>query len=299
MVEKLFFMEIKNANINDNELHSKAMFNNGQLMLLDNLEATSSPLVIRNQMVIVMLVLDGHGTFALNEKSYKIEKNDIFIGQPNIILENCMTNYNFKCHCIAMSVDYMTKNFPVMDNTWDVMTMLSNNPVVSLSADEAHVFCQYYDLLCSKTHLPSIVQEKVINTLMTAFLYDLQHILDRVSSACSYPLTSKEVHFKTFIDLLQNTYPKNRLVSYYSDQMSISSKYLASICKKVVGESPSHIIDSFIMKDIEYLMKYTTKSIKEIAYELTFPNLSHFGKYMRIHFGMSPKDYRKKLANIK
>lgn len=34
------------------------------------------------------------------------------------------------------------------------------------------------------------------------------------------------------------------------------------------------------------------KNVKEIAYQLDFPNLSFFGKYVKQHFGMSPKAYR-------
>ncbi|MFS6556854.1 helix-turn-helix domain-containing protein, partial [Parabacteroides distasonis] len=40
------------------------------------------------------------------------------------------------------------------------------------------------------------------------------------------------------------------------------------------------------------LLKNTTKSIKEIATELNFPNQSFLGKYFKEHVGMSPSQYR-------
>ena len=40
----------------------------------------------------------------------------------------------------------------------------------------------------------------------------------------------------------------------------------------------------------------TTKSIKEIALELQFSNLSFFGKYVRHHLGCSPKHFRAKMG---
>ena len=43
---------------------------------------------------------------------------------------------------------------------------------------------------------------------------------------------------------------------------------------------------------IAYYDPMTQKSIKEIACELEFPNLSFFGKYVKKHLGMSPKAYR-------
>ena len=43
-----------------------------------------------------------------------------------------------------------------------------------------------------------------------------------------------------------------------------------------------------------YLLHRPDKSIKDIAFELDFPNLSFFGKYVKKHLGMSPKMYRQK-----
>lgn len=51
------------------------------------------------------------------------------------------------------------------------------------------------------------------------------------------------------------------------------------------------------MKDVEYQLKRTRKSIKEIANELDFPSLSFFGKYVKRYLGVSPREYRDKLLN--
>ena len=41
------------------------------------------------------------------------------------------------------------------------------------------------------------------------------------------------------------------------------------------------------------LLKNSTKSIKDIAVELNFPNQSFLGKYFKDHVGVSPSGYRK------
>ena len=64
------------------------------------------------------------------------------------------------------------------------------------------------------------------------------------------------------------------------------------ICKQISGMTASCLIDKYVMKDIEYMMTHTNKSIKEIAADLNFSNLSFFGKYMRKHFGLSPRAFR-------
>ncbi len=53
----------------------------------------------------------------------------------------------------------------------------------------------------------------------------------------------------------------------------------------------------FIVQDINYYLKNTTKSIKEIADTLGFDNLSFFGKYVKQHFGSSPRGVRDSITN--
>ena len=44
------------------------------------------------------------------------------------------------------------------------------------------------------------------------------------------------------------------------------------------------------------MLRYTRKSVKEISNELDFPNSSFFGKYVKKHLGMSPKNYRERFV---
>ena len=104
--------------------------------------------------------------------------------------------------------------------------------------------------------------------------------------------TSGEYLFKNFINLLASSHPKNRKVEYYAEKLYVTPKYLSLVCKKCGNKTASKIISLYVLKDIDYLLKYSSKSIKEIVNELEFPNISFFGKYVKKHFGISPKAYR-------
>lgn len=191
-----------------------------------------------------------------------------------------------------MSPEYVKKILPMAESKWDIKILFEKKPICTLYPNEATIFCQYYDLLCSKIHLSSPVQEKVIDTLMRALIYDMQYILSRIVRTTSKPFTTGEYLFKKFIDLLESSYPKNRNVSYYAEQLHITPKYLTFICKEVCKQNASYVINQYVLKDIEYLLKYSQYTIKEIAMKLDFPDLSFFGKYVKQHFKMPPKSLR-------
>lgn len=282
---------VKKANLNDTEMQNIATYNNGNLAFFDNLRDIDVTKAI-TEIYIILLVLEGEASVNINGMLYVGYKNDILICPPNNLLENCLLSIDFKSHCIGMSSEYVQKIVPMAENTWDIKILFEKNPMCTLHPEEVTVFCQYYNLLCSKIHLPSTVQEKVIDTLMLAFIYDMQNILNRVIQTIPRPFTSGEFLFKRFIELLKASYPKNRNVSYYAGRLHVTPKYLSTVCKETGGQTASHLIDRYVLKDIEYLMKHSSKTIKEIANDLDFPNISFFGKYVKKHFGMAPKALR-------
>jgi AraC-like DNA-binding protein len=75
--------------------------------------------------------------------------------------------------------------------------------------------------------------------------------------------------------------------------MCISPKYLSETIKQISRRTPNEWIDNYVTLEIRVLLRNSTKSIKEIAQDLNFPNQSFLGKYFKEHVGMSPSEYRK------
>lgn len=282
---------LRKVNLASPESQEFVLYNDGELAFSQDMHDISSQLPIQLEIYAIVLVVEGKGMVGINGKSYEIGKNDLFICQPNNILENGLMSIDFKGCFIFVSSAYVQRIMS-LQNAWEFKALFEKNPVCPLLPKEVTIFRQYYDLLCSKVQDSTPAQKRVIDTLVLAFVYDMQNYLNRFIQDKQRPLTSGESIYHRFIELLESSYPKQRAVSYYADCLHVTPKYLSSVCKQVGDQRPSDIIDNYVLKDINYLMKHTSKSIKEIACELEFPNLSFFGKYVRKHLGMSPKAYR-------
>lgn len=289
-------MELRKANLNTSEAQRFVLYNDGELALCQDMHDALLLLPAQLEIYGIVLVMEGKGLLEIDGKSYEIKKNDLVICLPNNIVENGLMSLDFKGCFIFVSSDYVQRIMPLQD-AWEFKTLFERNPVSPLFPKEAAVFHQYYDLLCSKVQDSTPAQKRVIDTLILAFVYDMRNYLNRFIQGRQRPFTSGESIYHRFIELLESSYPKQRNVSYYADCLHITPKYLSAVCKRIGNKRPSDIIDSYVLKDIDLLMKHTSKSIKEIACELKFPNLSFFGKYMRKHSGLSPKAYREQAVN--
>lgn len=135
---------------------------------------------------------------------------------------------------------------------------------------------------------------EIVVSLVKAALYELLGNVDESKqSPCGGKLvTQREVLFKHFVELLSNCQVKPRSVAWYADCLCVTPKYLSTVCKQVSGRTALSWINEYVLTDIRHWLKNSSKTIKEVADLLRFPNLSFFGKYCRQHFGMSPSEFR-------
>lgn len=102
------------------------------------------------------------------------------------------------------------------------------------------------------------------------------------------------VIFSEFQHLLLLHFRTERSVNFYAEKLFITPKHLSAVVKDISGKKPKEWINNITLNEIKKKLLYSSESVKEIAYSLNFPNSSFFGKYFKIHIGISPTRYRSK-----
>lgn len=280
----------------DNRTTDIATYHDDRLAIIDNisnLKRQDQKGSIKVDVSVAMLCLRGKAMLSINGEMKTLNANDLLICRPNIVMEKSTMSMDMEFRCICLSPEYMKQMTLISRSTWDAQQFIEKNPILSLSPDEVSLFCQYYDLLRRKlTSTHHKHQRETTDALLRAFMYEFHDVLERYISLKPRNYTSGENLFFAFTELISGSFPKNRSVAWYADKLHITPKYLSAISKEISGRTASDIINHYVAKDIEMLLKRTDKSIKEVANETDFPNLSFFGKYVKRHFGCSPREFR-------
>ncbi len=294
-------MEKDTTTVNTGSTHLQgiATYHDDRLAIIDNPSKElprNKP--VRTNAFIATLCLKGAGTVCINGERLIVHANELMVYPPNTIVEHADASKDLEIRCLYISPEYMKQLFTLAKNPLEAKLFFEQNPILNLHPEEVELFCQYYDLLRKKLTCPPYRnQRKVTNALLQAFLYEFQNIMDRFIHIRPARYNAAESICHAFLELLASSYPKKRTVSDYADRLCITPKYLSAVCKATTGKTASDIINRYVVEDIRRLLKQPGKSIKEIANELDFPNLSFFGKYVKKHLGTSPTQYRN--ANMK
>ncbi len=269
------------------------------IALFEKIQDYNRPKPLQVDFFVLVVCLKGHGSININGDNYEIAPHKMLICPPNIVIEKSTATLDFESRGIALSKKFVEQLASVSyGGGWDLFLFLSKNPVILLQDDEMDLFMQYYELLQSKISRPECRhQDLVMESLFRAFIIELLDLFERFVKVEPPSYTSAEMLFRKFLDILSSTYPRPRSVDAYADRLCVTPKYLSAVCKKTCGKTASELINQSIVSDIRRLLQNRGLSIKEVANELDFPNLSFFGKYVKRMLGMSPKAYRASMAD--
>lgn len=247
----------------------------------------------------LLLCTKGSLQIDMNSKTQIVRANEILCCLPQTVLRHAIGSEDLECKGIALSPNIVRRFVSQGGGVRDRFFYLEHNPVLRLGEEGTQVFELYCELIVSRIKATdNSYQKGIISALTGAIFYELLANLDKYC-APKDEVTFKQGNllFKRFLILLSESKIKARSVSYYADKLFVTTKYLSVVCKQVCGKTAFDIINEYVMEDITEQLKYSEKSIKEIADYLEFPNISFFGKYVKAHTGMSPTEYRKHLIN--
>ena len=195
--------------------------------------------------------------------------------------------------CIMMSVDFFHEIIKSVHDVSSLFVVARMQPVMKLEDDEIETFKEYFQVVRQKiidNH--NHFRKDLIRTLMLAMFYDVGNVIYRVKNFDESLRRSEKV-FTNFLKMVEENCRKERRVAWYAQQQNITPKYLSEAVKRVSGRTAVEWVENYVTMELRVLLKNSTKTIKEIANEMNFPNQSFLGKYFREHVGVTPSECRK------
>ena len=277
------------------QMYHNLRYNDGEIYFADNI--TSIPGLMKQfkvNFIAYVMVTQGRLSLDLNGINYQLDTNSSLFVDRKMVVNNIKHTENFNCIICAMSTDigFAFFNKSLIQSIMHIMA----NPVIKMSQDEVDLMMKYYELLVFKvTHQQMSIGRETVRDIIRCFAYDLLSNINRHldSEGEGDMLRQSDRIYRRFMLMLAENSNANRSVKSYADELCVSPKYLTSVCRKHSDYTAGELIAASVVGRIKQMLLYSDLSIKEVAAEMGFDNLSFFGKYVRKHLGLSPNHYRK------
>ncbi|MBP3549757.1 MAG: AraC family transcriptional regulator [Rikenellaceae bacterium] len=252
---------------------------------------------VRMKAFTVILCIDGTENGTVNLKEMSINKGSLLMTFPNNVLKIEAGYPTATVRGIMLSQDFMRMLQVDVKNSLPLFMRLAYNPLVNLTQEQQEDIERYFDLLENISNNSDLAhRDEIVCGLLTSMFYRISDTYEQRPQVLDEKERSvrnrREEYFAKFITLLSENFKRERTVGFYAEQMCVTPKYLSLLIKDFSGKSAAEWIDSYVITEAKTLLRYSTMSIQEVAYELNFSSQSFFGKYFKHLTGMSPSEYK-------
>ncbi len=283
-----------------NVAHAKAVYPEGKyidndLILFEDITQVPLPTSpSRMKSLFLALCTSGHAQYTVDTKMHEVSAGDVIIISEEQVVADYMLSQDCKGIALIMSYDFFQNIVSGIHELSALFLFARTHPVFHLDDNQTKALENDIEHIKEKiVDTGHRFRRELVMTMLKALIIDMSNIIYRFQQVGEAGQTRAEVIFRDFIQTVEKNYRTERRVSWYAQQLCITSKYLSETVRTVSRRTPSDWIDSYVTRELRVMLRNSTMSIKQIADELNFANQSFLGKYFKEHVGMSPSKFRK------
>lgn len=243
----------------------------------------------------ILICRKGNAVLNVNYKDWNLSEKAVITLFPNdvVLLKSPLSSTAFEVEMLKYDTALLREASLQMEHT--VYSSLredrcrQDSPVVTNIIDAMFSLLKIYFQQSDCTCLSQLVLCQ-----LKAFFIGFHEYLKRNPQFRADEVKSYRVRelFNDFMMLMERDYKTSRDVGYYAEKMNITPKYLTNIVKQVTEHTPKAIIDQYTILQLKMQLKRTSLSIKQLAWEYNFTDVSFFCRYCKKHTGLTPQQVR-------
>lgn len=257
-------------------------------------------MAVKTAMTIIIYCTQGRLQMEVNGETRTLETGQVAVVVPQTIVKNYMLSPDFQCMIMCVTTQILQESLRSDINLWNDSLYVYHNDTFMVSDEDIELVSLYQKLFSFKRqHRQTRFYKRTMQSLAQAMLYEICGDLCQPLLQEEQPLKPMVNQgrnlFYNFLELLKTTPVKRQTVEHYAKTLCVTPKYLSFVCKRETGRPALEWIQDYLLEDIRYHLNNPKLTIKEVATRTGFSNLSFFGRYVKEHFGVAPRDYRKLL----
>jgi AraC-like DNA-binding protein len=239
---------------------------------------------VRSQ-YLIHYIIDGEGSYTVNNTTYKLKKNQGFLICPDIL-----TYYEAD-----------------KDNPWSYMWVGFNGVKAQTylnyaNLNEENLIFEYSEDDSLKNYISEMLKLKERNYSNELKLEGLLYFfMSKLTEARKDTFNQKiykstELYLEKSVEFIENNYSNNIKINDIASYIGINRSYLTHIFKKNINMSPQEFLVNYKIDKASELLKNTDLSIKAVANSVGYSDPLTFSKIFKKITGDNPKGYREKIS---
>ncbi len=241
----------------------------------------------------VFWIADGGGTYQIDFNEFEIKDSGIFCLSPGQIFsvqsekakKAYQITFNKDFYCVETHGKEIACNGVLFNN-------VHRASVVSVESVDQGAFQNLIDQMIQELKAKGNAHKDMLETYLRMFLIKTLRLVDTQRPDQEVANSNLDKTAETFITLVEKHFREEHTVTGYAEKLFISPKSLSKRLNTQGYATPLKIIKDRLILEAKRQLKFTNKTVKEIAFELGFDDPAYFSRLFSKGTGSSPSQYR-------
>ena len=167
-------------------------------------------------------------------------------------------------------------------------------PFISIDKTSANTFSTLIEQMKVEMQNPDLAQYELLVSYLKIFLITAARLKTAQQPEAKQAVGDNQEPFilQTLKDAIERDFKTKHSASDYADELNISAKALAKITKTYFKKTLTELIAERIVIEAKRELYLTSKTVKQIAYELGYDDEFYFSRFFKTNANVSPQLYR-------
>jgi AraC family transcriptional activator of pobA len=245
--------------------------------------------LMRQSQFFIILVKKAAGEKRIGQFTFPLHNHMLIIVPKRVAHSTTYLSYDCSGYFLSFDNDFFLQNaFPKDRIINKKIFKTSIKPYLTLSENQEQRLTAIFEIII--TEYKGTMKNK--NQMMAIKVLELLILCDRLftdaeSEECIY----NDV-VESFNELIEKNFSQHRSVQFYADALHIHPNHLNFLVRKYTGLTAKETIINHILTEAKMLLHSSSRTIKEIAYELGFDDPTYFSSFFKRNVKLSPARYK-------
>lgn len=245
----------------------------------------------------IYYLLNGERNYFINQRSYHIKKGDLVLINKNILHKTSTIDKKHPAH-ERILLQFDEKLFSDLKNEMNNLDLFAifakKENVLSLNPEQQlWIEDQLFKLTAEKRKKDSDDNLFYLKLMIAEILIFIKRTaLKSADQNLKYP-DEKHKNISQVAAFISENYAKKLSLNFLAEKFNYSPAYLSRAFKEVTGFNFVEYKNNIRIKEASKLLQQSNLSVTEIAGQVGFNNITHFGRIFKEFTDLSPLEYRK------
>lgn len=238
------------------------------------------------------------GKHIIDFREYPILPHQVFFVSPGQV-HQVITDPHPTGYVILFTPEFLEKNSIRKDfiGNLKLFHQSDETPPLPLSSAAISLLRTFADQMHASFNSDNELRFETIGAYLKLFLIECNNRCTLEPDTNTQQVEVGKTLIKNFRDLVDEHYHEWHQVKNYAEALFVSPNYLNEVVKSSVHISAKEYIQNRLILEAKRMAVFTTKSIKEIGYDLGFDDPSHFSKFFKSNTRQSIVEFKESIAS--